>query len=224
MKHTPQSRTYSEVRAGPHTLWIDNFSKNSGYQIPDLAKGVFASSLWTGSALKQYPHNIDLRPKLNDDGDMIPIMPDDPFVHALRLQRVFNTYIKQPQNPMMRHATSMVAKWQVNNVPLKPKVLKVPDKYKEAVTNSYDSLKDFYPEKIVEHNIGSNEGLSAVMRQVYDESVTDVDPQERRYRIINADCNIFDRCIKVMAQLVRLFRAPTCVDVFPTQIWCFFPH
>ena len=70
---------YRIVKSKPHSLWIDNFSKITKWQIPSAEKDLFVSMLWTGYALRAYPFEIDMTFKKDPlFNEVIPAMPLSP--------------------------------------------------------------------------------------------------------------------------------------------------
>jgi hypothetical protein len=67
--------------------------------------------------------------------------------------------------------------------------------------NSRDGLNRMHNYGIIEHNIGSDVGLMRVIKHVMADDVLLV-AGGQGYMMINADCNIFDRMLKVKKTLV----------------------
>ena len=195
----------------PHTIWIDNFSKLRAFQIPNLGHGAFANCLWTGMAIRTCEELDQTSLALKRTNDIItPAMPleliadttrDDVFelitmYGDLILDKTLDKTKRAPCR-MELFENSLVHTWKVNNVPLKPEANNVTrTRHKQAITNKCDSLKNLYPDSILKWNVGSNEGLAQVLRKVYEDAGIHVsDPH--KYTVLNADCNIFDRIVKV---------------------------
>jgi hypothetical protein len=192
----------SAVKEKAYTLWIDNFSKIRKFQIPHLNIGVWRDCLWTGFALRQHKGaDIDMSILRNQDQEVIPAMPDDPFEFELSLKTIFRN---RAAKDVMQLSNSNVNTWKVNNVPLKPIPVEadddepVPPLYLAKILEDPDKLDNLFPEKIVEENIGSNVGFCQIFRKVYDDHEMDVDNVSCKYLALNLDCNIFDRLVKVM--------------------------
>ena len=183
------------MEQGPHTIWIDNFSKIMGCRIPSVDKGAWRNCLWTGVALREYKGSQPVSMDLMTDGDgSIPAMPDDPFamhdklLKLWKVNRVKERYWPEP----------FVKKWKIDNAPIKPVLHRVNDaKHHATLKGSNSRLLGLYPKHIIAENIGSNIGLGRIMRGIYEDNKQDKEGQCTKYTSLNADINIFDRIIKV---------------------------
>ena len=93
--------------------------------------------------------------------------------------------------------TSMCVVHSVNSIPPKPQ----PDRDEHPnlwrrCRSGRDGLGTFFPAKVHDENIGSNDGLMAILRVMFDE-VMDKPPMDRTMRVVVSDCNIFARIMKV---------------------------
>ena len=91
--------------------------------------------------------------------------------------------------------SSLAVKYRVRNVPLKPDIDNVEEKFKAALAQSRDGMATFFPKEIVPVNIGSNDGLVKVVRSLWDDHKRSAHSNE--YKFVVADTNIFWRSIKV---------------------------
>ena len=195
---------YRIVKSKPHSLWIDNFSKITKWQIPSAEKDLFVSMLWTGYALRAYPFEIDMTFKKDPlFNEVIPAMPLSPLVYVNKVLQNIKRFVYNRPNPSRRYGTSLSVQWSVNNVPVAPDKNndRIPSRFKEAIGANRDNLRNLYPEKITSENIGSNDGLGRIMKELQEERnwrKTGNDENAcKEYSVITADCNIFDRIVKV---------------------------
>ena len=83
-----------------------------------------------------------------------------------------------------------------------PANARIPANLREGIGADRDNLKNLYPEKISSENIGSNDGLARIMKELYEERGWGRSENEegacREYSVLNVDCNIFDRIVKVL--------------------------
>ena len=93
---------------------------------------------------------------------------------------------------------SMVQRWRVSNVPLRPELdeKKYPSEHKRL--NSGNSRQTIlHPGGILAENIGSNRGLLTILRNYCSESGYLDGQNVARYRAVTVDCNIYARMMKV---------------------------
>lgn len=187
-----------DVKETAHVLWMDNFSKNLAWTIPQLGEGAYKSCMWTGFAIKQFIHDQELDMKLKIDvatGDVIPAMPDNPFRYQKQFMRKYQTV--EGDEGMLGFDTSKVVMWQVNNVPLKPKTANAPLRYHDALKIT-ESLHNFYPEKLVDLNPASNEHSMKLFKSVLDELHADeAAGSPAVYKAMTLDVAIYDQALKV---------------------------
>ena len=189
---------------GMFTLRIDNFSKNSRYQIPTLKDGSYKECLWTGFALKRwYNHSnaddvVDMSLMVDANGDTIPAMPEKLFGMWPHFKEAYK--LMERKTSMNYLDKSLVERWDVNNVPLKPdwKHELMREKYRAPLKNGCDSLKYLYPDKLVDLNVGANDHLVQLFRGAFEQhKAACEDTGVPKYLVLNLDCNIFDRVVKV---------------------------
>ena len=177
---------FSEVQAGVHVTWLDNFSKFYAIAVQGLA-GAAAECLWTAHGLHRYvgpPISTALIPTVRG----MPAELFAPDIVALLKQKmaaadgVGFSYFKN----------SVCHKYNVRQVPLKPDPRAVNDPVLAAVLReSRDGMHNFFPLGIMPDNIGSNRGLLLVLKDLYG-----IQPRPGHYSFLSADCNIFLRLLK----------------------------
>jgi hypothetical protein len=184
-----------KVQAGPHTIWIDNFSKVYGMKIPSVDLGSWRDCLWTGVAIKKYNGpELNMRLVTKPDGTTETAMPDDMFAYVDQLKAMFQEH----RVTGSYQAKCLTARWRVNNVPLKPDHRRVNnDKWRAALRSGLDKLEHMYPKELIALNIGGNAGLGKIMRVHYEENKQHLDGQCNHYSALNTDENIFMRILKV---------------------------
>ena len=89
-----------------------------------------------------------------------------------------------------------MTQWDVARIPLKPDLDKVPASLKAGFEACNDRMEDFFPKGLHPSNIGSNEGLAKVVRELYVERKMN-DSSCKQYSAVTVDVNIFDRMMKV---------------------------
>ena len=170
-------------------MWIDNFSKSYAVAMQSVTTGAWRDCNWTGRGMKCYA-GIHVDIKLTMDS----VMPDNIFSESI-VSAVMSEMKVCQTDGWKRLRSSLVQKFKVNNIPLKP----IPDpKYHpelcDVLLDSKDGLSAFHPLDILSHNIGSNRGLLLVLKQIDDQRSDDMD----RMEMLVADCNIFMRVMKVI--------------------------
>lgn len=187
---------HREVESGPHTIWIDNFSKVHGAKIPSIDIGAWRNCLWTGTAIRKYTGDrvIDMSVQLDGAGEVVPAMPDDLFANEADFNAVFDRCVLDTTY----YDTSLTTLYRVNSVPLKPDACRVDNhNYRRALQGDTDRLRSMYPKEIAAVNIGSNLGLARIMRAHYDENNQGPGNRCTKYSALNVDENIFMRVLKV---------------------------
>ena len=192
------------VKATPHVLWFDNFSKNMAWQLPGLDKGIWNDGMWCGYALRQVPFEINMSLIEDLSGNVLPAMPENPLTE---IPTFFSNMEKLAYGNAPaaneRYLKSNVVRWKVRNVPPHPRanLQLVPVKYREALQAHLESMEHLYTEKITKHNTASRVGLSAILREIYEEKGLHLDDghedKATTYCVINTDVNIYDRLMKV---------------------------
>jgi hypothetical protein len=187
------------IAKGPHTIWLDNFSKIRALQIPTLDLGSWQNCAWTGKAIRKCPNSdIAMDLMLDPDGMVIPAMPPRPFLLTESLVSCFIKYT-QTEQCMFVYEKSLVLNAKIRTVPLKPKSKHMHDeKHKKALDEGSDKLCTMYPIGIIADNIGSNIGLLRILRLHFEEHDQHLPADGAEvYQALNVDTNIFDRILKV---------------------------
>ena len=168
---------------------MDNFSKTYSVGAQTTESGSWRDCLWGGLGIKQYIGPIVDMTKVVD----VPAMPVNLF-SADNLKWLY-TLTEQMDGLQNTYDSSLAVKYRVRNVPLKPDLDNVEDKFKEVLAQSRDGMATFFPKEIVPINIGSNDGLVKVVRSLWEDHKAS--EQSHQYKFVVADTNIFWRSIKV---------------------------
>jgi hypothetical protein len=179
-----------ELKDQPNVIWMDNFSKLYATGIQKVESGAYRDCLWSGMGIRKYqgsPVDIQVR-------DGVDAMPDELFSEEAvdSLTEMLKVCDKEFWG---RYEVSLVKKYEVRNVPLKPDIDKVEPRYREVLQESRDGMKSFYPMKIIPLNIGSNPGLVQVAMSTWDDHR--YCHRMFNYQYITADSNIFWRLCRV---------------------------
>jgi hypothetical protein len=179
----------------PHVLWVDNFSKVFRKSIPVAANGTYNSCLWTGYAAFVVEESMVSKSLMTTaHGHTVPGMPNDLCAPStIRLVKDGIEYVHT--NIRNHYERSVVLKYDVRNVP--PKIdTKLHGNLKAIVDHPKNSTQNVRPLKLFKRNIGSNEGLVAVLSDIaatygmLSNTCTD-------YVTLNVDENIYWRILKV---------------------------
>ena len=196
-------------------MWVDNFSKSYAVALQGIEAGAWKDCNWTGRGIKTFTgHDVIIT--LGDQS----AMPDDIFSDAN--VDVVRRNLSRKLRPGWRILKySIVHKWQVNNVPLKP----VLDSFRHpalsrVLSESRDGLTSFVPMDVIPHNIGSNRGLMLILKQISDERRVDDD----RMQFLCVDCNVFMRILRVSDMIDTLTLLLTdsypCLHVDASEMRC----
>jgi hypothetical protein len=177
----------------------------SKWQIPSAEKEMYALMNWTGYALRLYPFEIDMTFRKDPEmGEVVPAMPIDPLSYLPRVLEKMKRFVyDRKENPSRKFVTSLSVLWAVHNVPVAPDARNpvIPAEFANGIAAKRDRLKNLHPEKLIDENIGSNKGLARVLRDIHDERGWGIEEHEENapteYSVLNVDCNIFDRILKV---------------------------
>ena len=130
-------------------------------------------------------------------GVVIPATAADPFVFTGSLIDLLETLTQTPAKEYVQsHSTSLMVRWNAHTVPLTPDLSLLPRALRKTVEECHDSMANFYPEGLDKNNIGSNIGLSRVVRKFYNERAMN-STECKRYTNFTVDVNIYDRMLKV---------------------------
>jgi hypothetical protein len=187
---------YRAVAHRPHVRWMDNFSKFIARQVPTTGNDIYSSCLWTGVAVFECDpaddHLYDMRLKHLPDGGVLPAMPDNLLMHSHRIVAGLKLIVANARNYYHR---SLVKKYDVRSIPLKVNT-KVFPAMADTVEHRRNTTGIVYPMKLIDHNIGSNQGLITCLRQLMEELGMHNDTCTD-YEILNVDENIYWRTMKV---------------------------
>ena len=180
----------SDLKDQPNVMWLDNFSKiyATGFQTTD--GGAWRDCLWSGVGIRVFQGSgVDLAIR-----DGVPAMPDDLFSEAA-VSKLTRMMARCDAKFWDRLRNSLVNRYDVRNVPLKPDIDKVEARYVDALKESRDGMKSFYPLRISPINIGSNRGLVKILAGIWEEHKHSHNMSN--YQYVTADCNIFWRACRV---------------------------
>jgi hypothetical protein len=177
-----------------HVIWWDNFSKTIQTRRPTMEKGIYMGALWTGLGVMMF-NGPPLECVYSDEA---PAMPDDMFaMEDMFLQRLDVAVAEETEC----YTDSLVAIYDVRRIPLKIDPNKLPDcpATDELKRRSPDGLTNFHPWQLLEENCGANDGMLKVLRLFLNRSRAMID---KRITVLNADCNLFYRALKVCEVVV----------------------
>jgi len=173
------------VRDNIVVKWVDNFSKCYAVAMQGASAGAFTDCQWTGKGFKVYVGD-----DVHTDIKGLVAMPDDMFDHDA-FKAVYDGLVNVRQQGWLFLGRSLVKLFNVNSVPVKPRVSRRVDAKLHAVlAESRDGLRNFHPIEVSPQNIGSNRGL--VLKQMSDARV-----DNGKFEFLCADCNILMRIVKV---------------------------
>jgi hypothetical protein len=134
----------------------------------------------------------DMTIQLDAHGDIKVAMPDDLFACGDTVKSAIQYTVDTQRH---YYDSSLVKKYDVRNVP--PKInTKVWPNLRNIIEAKHNTTKSVHPIKLIDHNIGSNQGLLAILRGIYEDAKMDSNECER-YMFLNVDENIYWRIMKV---------------------------
>ena len=135
-----------------------------------MEKHTLQSLLWTGLAVKRFAYPAEVSDAVMRDpaGLIIPAVATDPFKYVQQLLSLLlqMTQDKEGEYPRLL-SNSLMVKWDAKTVPLQPVVAKMHSSLRPAVLAGNDRMANFYPLGMSRENIGSNVGLSRIMRKIH---------------------------------------------------------
>jgi hypothetical protein len=180
-------------------LWVDNFSKNRGYSVPNVDRGVYASCLWAGaSVFRCEDQTISDSVVLRANGSVRPAMPDDILERQEAVAMTVRSVLREECNLF---DDSLVNKYDVRTIPLKVDTKRFPE-VAQVIDHPMNSLDNVFPAGLMDINIGSNRGLAIILRKMYTEHGMEPGGSCGRYLSLNVDENIFWRTLKVTYLLI----------------------
>ena len=181
--------------------WIDNFSKWRSHNVPTVRKDVFSECLWTGITINEYVGpDVDMSPKFDEHNDVVSAMPNN----ICECKAAVNSGIAAIYDLGMEYFNeSMVNTYTINNIPIKIDVNRYPT-LASVMNSTKNTTKHTHPYKLLKLNIGSNEGLLNILRDIQTENkLNDSVETPQRYLVLNLDENIYYRVMKVLMYISR---------------------
>ena len=192
-------RTKAVIDSGMFVQWWDNFSKFTRKSVPTIAKDVFGTCLWTGVTVNTYDGPVvDIAVRRDEAGDIVPAMPENLFQHQDTVVDGISHIYDEGKS---YYDTSKVKKYDITNIPLKVDTIRFPRKA-TVLNSAKNSAKNINPYKLLRHNIGSNLGLTTILREFQDDNKMSLHNTVLNYTTINTDENIFYRGLKVSERLL----------------------
>jgi hypothetical protein len=115
--HVVMYAYFSSLHSAPHVMWIDNYSKIFRVNNLTEASGPYRDCLWTGEGIHKYigAETVDMNFSKDEKGIVIPIMPDDMFIHSTHL---LYACTKVDDAGSKWYDKSNVKRYSINNIPL----------------------------------------------------------------------------------------------------------
>jgi hypothetical protein len=165
-------------------------------QHPTVERGVWTPMLWTVAAVKRIHPSVVVRMDLSYTPEgVVGAMPHSLLGDHNDLHR----YITTKMTSSSVYADSMCVTYNVTRVP--PKLPNDSWVYPDdlaRMAESVDGLSRFHPLQISEHNIGANEGLMLVIKQLQAQMAPG------RYAVVVVDINVYMRLLKVRSCCVSV--------------------
>jgi hypothetical protein len=185
---------------------MDNFSKFLAREVPTTGNDIYSTCLWTGvavfAAVDRHNQALNMHIKHLPDGGVHPAMPKNLFTHSHRVVAGLKMILAVSRE---YYDKSLVLKYDVRSIPLKVNT-KVFPRMAATVEHKRNTTAIVYPVKLIDQNIGSNQGLVTLLRQLMVEQGMH-DGSCTHYEILNVDENIYWRTMKVSC--IYLF-SPFC--------------
>jgi len=198
-----------DIESKVFVTWMDNYNAKWRMKMSNIDKDSFKMANWTGVAVREYTGDIDIQLNLVTDehGCFVPALPSRIFDYVPSVKKFIldkteegnSGLIRGLENfPFQNLECSLLQTWGVNRLRLKPNLdnPNLPLQYKEAIKAAPDTLANFYPKGVFPHNIGSNEGFIAMLKNYFEQFVTGNGDQ--KYFIITCDENIYKRAMRVL--------------------------
>ena len=164
--------------------------------------GVYATCNWTGvAAFETTDPSVDDRVVRGQNGEVVPAMPKRILDHNRAVRDNIKLVMREDRD---YHERSAVKRYDVRNVP--PKInTKIHTRLRDRIESRTNTMDNVHPVKLIDMNIGSNSGLCAIVRQLYDEYNMDNADACERYLNLNVDENIYLRILKVPFHITQTF-------------------
>ena len=203
--------TLRSIKKGWHVTWLDNFSKFYGCDMQGISQGAWKECLWTGKAVMSVPmRGCAKQPPLVSEMNQ-PAIPSDLF-HDEHIKSVAQDCVNRFKKDRHDfHSKSISVLLGVNTIPPKPTIQDGMNPDLEArLLEVGDGLESFHPDSVLGENIGSNDGLMHILRDMYDE-FNKKPADERRLQILVMDVNIYKRTVKVTSNFRRCSFHVICI-------------
>ena len=175
----------------PNVIWLDNFSKTLARQHPTVERGVWTPMLWTVSGVKRLHRSVQVKMDLVYDGAGVQSAMPPTLVGDYE---ELVAHISSQMSTDSMYDTALCVEHNVSRVPPKlPDDAWIDQVDIDRMSESVDGLSRFHPMEISKHNIGSNEGLMLVLKEL------DAMLAPGRYAVVVADINVYMRILKVLS-------------------------
>ncbi len=176
--------------------YMDNFSKIITLHQHRMDAGAFKAALWTGLGFKVFNNkgkDFSLHHRHDDNGGMIPAMPDDIFSLTEDLMTKMS---KRDDEGVDLLEGALCTKYSVNTCPPKPIIKREDDAQLYATLASHpDGMSWYHPEAMIGDNIGSKKGLMHILRRFVDEK--EIGGSNDNYHMMSTDMAIYVPIMKV---------------------------
>jgi hypothetical protein len=193
-----------------YTTWFDNFSKIYPLNIQSVSKLEFKQCLWSGVAY-HIPFQtesivLNLQIQTNSSGVKIHAMPYSIFANEalIGLKSFLDATVKF--SSLNYEPYSLVHRYRISSVPVKPTRKLMMDCYGSLPKRPLTSLDRFFPDTLLDGNIGTNDYLCLLLSQFAKEQEDKITSGSTSYRVLFADVNIFERVMKVTLCVFLLTR------------------
>jgi hypothetical protein len=208
---------FRELRKRPHIEWWDNFNKNIAVQMQGADSGAYKALNWTGKAIHVWTPSNPAKPismKIDNAAENVWSAMGDNLLESKHMS-VVRQWVQQVDSMGSdMYDMSLCVQYDVCRVPLKPDPEKAlafgHKKLAKVLAEHRDGMQDFYPLQIEDVNIGSWKGLLKLLKNWTDDRADD-----EHYSILNTDCNIFLRIMKVHVCVCGLV-----IVVMSSYTWC----
>ena len=169
--------------------------------------------LWTGIAIRKWDGEAELTLEVSyQDGAIVPAMPAT--LLQPELLRKLEVWVKYTDVKGMHLYEGSISK-TATRIPIEVDEGTEPELYQRTKTKDH-GLANLFPVELVRQNIGSNRGFIRVFRRYLDQLTNE---RPKRYGIIMADVDIFQRILKVQTYNLRIFFYCTCcTSYFPITL------
>lgn len=165
-----------------------------------MDKSVFSTCLWTGVSLFACTDpGVSDRVVLDQNDRVVPAMPNNILLYQEAVYQALQFFANKGYR---QYDNSLVVRYDVRNIPLKIDTKRFPNMKSTVDSYSFDNVR---PVDLLDINIGSNRGLIAIIRGLFDERKMGLEDQCQRYTTLNVDENIFWRVLKVITACLALF-------------------